>query len=78
MAPLTYNLKKLLKFTRKKSSAQVIAMEQPLNKFLLVAFCNAITLHIATIKFLLNPYCKKQLCCNSFNEVVLNHPSLIL
>jgi transposase len=59
MAALTYNLKKLLKFTSKKLSAQVIAIEQPLNKFILPAFCKAITLHIATLKFLLNPYYKK-------------------
>jgi hypothetical protein len=59
MAALTYNIKKLLKFTIKKLSAQVIAMEHPLNKFLLTDFCNAITLNIATLKFLLNPYYKK-------------------
>jgi len=58
MAALTYNLKKLLKFTNKKFNANVIAMEQPLKK-LLTDFCNAFRLHIATLKLLLNPYYKK-------------------
>ena len=40
MAALTYNLKKLLKWTSKKLSAQVMTMEQPLNNLLTISFIN--------------------------------------
>ena len=38
MAALTYNLKKLLKWTSKKLSAQVMVIEQPLNNLLAISF----------------------------------------
>ena len=65
MAALTYNLKKYLKWTNRKSNAQVVAMEQPSNKHLLNDFQYTITSLIKALKFLLNNYLKKQLLSNS-------------
>ena len=59
MAALTYKLKKLLKWTNKKLNAQVVGMEQLLNKHLLNHFYKTITSLVATLNFMLNSYLKK-------------------
>ena len=52
MAALTYNLKKLLKWTSKKLNAQVNALEQPIAKIAVQHFLNSITSLIATLQYL--------------------------
>ena len=59
MAALTYNLKKLLKWTNKKLNSQVVGMEQLLNKHLLNHFYKTITSLVVTLDFMLNNYLKK-------------------
>ena len=59
MAALTYNLKKLLKWTTKKLNAQVVGMEQLLNKHLLNHYYKTIISIVATLNFMLYNYFKK-------------------
>lgn len=58
MAALTYNLKKLLKWSSKKLNAQIEAIKQPLNNLLNTTLNYAITSLIATLNFLSNPQSK--------------------
>ena len=59
MATLTYKLKKRLIWTTKKLNAQVVGMEQLLNKHLLNHFYKTITSLVVTLNFMLNNYLKK-------------------
>ncbi len=51
MSALTYNLKKLLKWTSKKLNAQVKALTPPIEKISIPAFYHFINSHIATLYF---------------------------
>ena len=51
MSALTYNLKKLLRWTSKKLNVQLEALTQPFEKFLVSDFFYFIKLHITMLDF---------------------------
>ena len=77
MATLTYKLKKRLIWTTKKLNAQVVGMEQLLNKNLLNHYYKTIISIVATLNFMLNNYLKNNYSLIVFNESLCTLKNLI-